>query len=88
MNNWDDSDEGWSDEDSLHDYPDDSNDSAETVVCNACGRDVYEEASQCPYCGEFLTASTSAWDGRPGWWGAVGFVGIVAVILVLLGLAI
>lgn len=79
MDDWD---------DTFDDYPDDSDESAETVVCSACGRDVYEEAAMCPYCGEFLTASTSAWDGRPGWWSTIGFVGIIAVIVVLLRLVI
>ncbi len=88
MQGWDDTDEGWSDDDGFDDFPDDSDEVSETVACGACGRDVYEEASQCPYCGEFLTASTSAWDDRPGWWSTIGLVGIVAVILVLLGLAI
>ena len=87
MDDWDDSDDGWSD-DGFDDHPDDSDENAETVVCSSCDRDVYEEASMCPYCGEFLTASTSAWDGRPGWWSTIGFVGIIAVILVLLRLVI
>ena len=88
MNDWDAADEGWSDDENFDDYPDDSDDSVETVICNACGSEVYEEATMCPHCGEFLTVSTSGWNGRPGWWSAIGFIGIIAVILVLLRLVI
>ena len=88
MSDWDDDAADWSDDADYDDYPDDSDASSETVVCSSCGRDVYEEASMCPHCGEFLTSSTSVWDGRPGWWSVVGLAGIVAVILVLLRLVI
>ncbi|MBI1311282.1 hypothetical protein GC176_08235 [bacterium] len=85
MSDWD---ADWPDDADFADDPDDSDEGTETIVCNACGRDVYEEATVCPYCGEFLTVSTSAWSGRPVWWSVVGLVGIVAVILVLLRLVI
>lgn len=86
MDDWD--DDAWPDDVDSDDYADDSDESAETVACSSCGRDVYEEATMCPYCGEFLSASTSAWDDRPSWWSTIGFVGIIAVILALLGLVI
>ncbi len=31
----------------------------ETVACQNCGEEVYEDAEQCPKCREYLTTSTS-----------------------------
>lgn len=68
---WDDSD-GWDDE------------PVDLIDCPHCGAEVYEEAEQCPRCGEYITrVSTSAWDGKPAWWVVLGLLGIVAVILTL-----
>lgn len=79
----DDSDSGaeWSED------PDDSDDETETVSCPKCGIDVYEDAPQCPLCGEYLTPNHSVWSGRPVWFTLLAVTGIVAVIvtLVLLG---
>lgn len=60
----------------------DSNESA-TVRCRKCDREVYEDAFQCPYCGEYVEWDTSPWSNRPLWWVALAFLGIVALILAL-----
>lgn len=65
------------------DEPDDDDTETEVVVCQACGAEVYEDAVQCPVCGEYVTASTSAWSGRPTWWVVLGLVGVVATALAL-----
>lgn len=58
-------------------------DSVETVACPDCGEQIYEEAEQCPYCGQYVTHSTSPWSGRPWWFVVLGLAGIVAVIWIL-----
>ena len=47
---------------------------------------VYEEAEQCPYCGWYVTQTTSTFAGKPFWFVLLGIAGIVAVISVLGGL--
>lgn len=80
---------GYDDEDEYDDWelpePDEDDDeSAETVACPACGRPIYEEAEQCPYCHEYVTHSTSVLVGKPLWYIALALLGIVAVVAVLL----
>jgi ribosomal protein S27AE len=82
--------DNWSDEIDDNEYPDpdyedDSDDVTATVRCPNCGTDVYEDAEQCPKCGEYVEFSTSAWDGKSLPWVMVGLAGIVAVILALSG---
>lgn len=67
------------------DYPDD--DESLTQPCPACGADVYEDAEQCPVCGEYITWRTGdIWAGRSIGWIVLGLLGILATILVLSGL--
>jgi hypothetical protein len=83
---------GWNDDRPLEDreYPDedssDEEDESALVPCPQCGADIYEDTVQCPVCGEYVTHSARAWDGRPGWWIALGLLGIIAVLFVLLRL--
>jgi ribosomal protein S27AE len=67
------------------DYDDDSDDVTQTVRCPNCGTDVYEDAEQCPTCGEYVVMATSAWEGKPLPWVLIGLAGIVAVIMTLSG---
>lgn len=60
--------------------------SIELVPCPACGEDIYEDAEQCPYCGDYVTHSASALAGRPLWFCALGLLGVFAVIIGLLRL--
>ena len=70
-----------------YEYPDpdveDDEAEAETVVCSHCGESIYEEAVECPYCGNYVSSSTSPWTGRPMWWLIIGGMGVVAVIYAL-----
>lgn len=84
--------ESWDDEWSDVEYYDDDyddgydDDEAETVACPACGVDVYEDAEQCPSCGEYITAASSTgylWRDRPVWWVVLGAAGILAMLYVL-----
>jgi hypothetical protein len=68
-------------------YPDEDHgdvaDATPTQSCPMCGVDIYEDAVQCPLCGQYLTRTSSAWNGRPGWWVLLGLLGILAVVLTL-----
>lgn len=70
-------------------FPNDEwdDDSAETAPCPECGAEVYEDAVQCPVCGNYITHQTRIWSGRPGWWVILGLLGVLAAVLVLAGLA-
>lgn len=58
-------------------------DVVDTRACPSCGVDVYEDAEQCPACGDYVEFSNSALSGWPWWFVALGLVGIVAVILAM-----
>ena len=82
--------EGPDDELRDDEYPDredfdDEDELTETVPCPQCGADVYEDAPQCPICGEYVDRSTSALAGRPLWWIVLGVLGIAAVVVALSG---
>jgi len=71
----------WSDEDSEQDdYGDD--DVTETIPCPDCGAEVYEDAEQCPACGQYIVPANNALAGRPVWWIVLGLLGAAAVIWV------
>ena len=61
-------------------YPDEldcldemDDDSTQTIICAACGDEVYEDSPQCPVCGHYITGHDRL---RKNWW--------VSVIVVLL----
>ena len=65
------------------DWDDDSDDETETMPCSHCGAEIYEDAEQCPVCGEYVSFSTSVWHGKSLPWVLIGLAGIIAVILTL-----
>ncbi len=70
-----------------HEYPEpdehDEEDESETILCQHCGESIYEDAIECPYCGQYVTASTGPWTGRPLWWLILGGAGVIMTILML-----
>jgi hypothetical protein len=75
------------DEDDLDsEYDDDAfdDDAPELVDCPECGEPVYEDAEQCPSCGQYITHSTSPLAGKPGWMIGLFVAGVLAVILSLM----
>ena len=72
----------------LDDYeypePDDDDDSYDVVACPNCGREVFEDADQCPYCSFYITSTTSPWRDRPTWWIVLGIAGVVLTLLAIL----
>ena len=81
---WDDgeADEDWPDDDGSDDDGHDDGASL-TVSCPACKADIYEDAEQCPYCGEYVVRSSNIWNGKPVWWIVVGGLGIIATVFAL-----
>lgn len=83
---------GWTDDfeddDSLSDWPDEPDadvDEPAYVPCPECGEEVFDDSEQCPYCGQYITFSTSPWMGRSPAWILLGILGVIAVIYTLLG---
>lgn len=76
-------------DDELNDweYPDedDMDEESETLPCPNCGTDVYEDAEQCPVCGQYImSGGGNLWEGRSAWWVLLGLLGVGAVLWVLL----
>lgn len=51
--------ESWDDEDASADD--------DTIPCPVCGREVYDDAPQCPGCGHYLSAGDRLGPGKPRW---------------------
>jgi hypothetical protein len=66
-----------------HEYPDpDENDDEDDLIpCPSCGRPIFDDAEQCPHCGDYVVAgSTSPLAGKPAWYVLLALMGILAVI--------
>ncbi len=50
-----------------------------TVECNFCQREIYDDASQCPYCGNYVSAEDSS--ARKPLWIIVTAVILLSVLL-------
>jgi endogenous inhibitor of DNA gyrase (YacG/DUF329 family) len=46
-------------------------DDTETINCPYCGREIYEDAPQCPHCGQYLSREDAP-TRRPPWWLLLG----------------
>ena len=58
----------------------DDDDDAALIECPACGAEVYEEAEQCPHCGEWIIHSAAA-RGRHWIWIAGAILALAAMIV-------
>lgn len=45
-------------------YDDGDDDETLTVPCRSCGTDVYEDAVQCPSCGDYVTRRPGSLPGK------------------------
>lgn len=62
------------------DWPEED-DSCGTVPCPNCGGKVYEDAEQCPLCGEYIVRGGGrVWSGKPLWWLLLGLAGVLALV--------
>jgi len=66
--------------------PDESDfdDETDVVPCPHCGAEVYEDAEQCPACGEYIVHRTNVWHGKPWWWVVLGLLGITAMLWLMM----
>lgn len=56
-----------------------------TVECNHCGREIYEDAEQCPYCQSYQTDEEKHSSSQPKWviLTAVFLLALFAISIVL-----
>jgi hypothetical protein len=69
------------------DYPDPADDDEDTVPCPSCGAEIFDDAPQCPICGEYVTHATTM-TLHPIWrWTAIAILAVVAwyFLFVVLG---
>ena len=60
---------------------DDTDDAGETTApCPNCGRQIYDDAEQCPHCGYYITEEESSHTSKP-WWVMAGFAVCFAIVL-------
>ncbi len=69
----------WHDDDDDRDDPlDEDVDDESTYPCPGCGRQIYEEADACPYCGEYVADSDVHRAQPQPWW-----VKVVILLLIV-----
>ena len=76
------------DDDEYPDEPDggddwDDDDPTETVTCPSCHAEIYEDAEQCPACGDYITRTTklpSIW-----WWTSIGLLAAIVLFVWMCG---
>lgn len=76
--------ESWNDddEDFENDVDDETDeDGDDTIPCPNCREPVFDDAEQCPHCGEYLTGETARQGPKPTWI-------IVTVVVLLIALAV
>lgn len=81
----------WDDERPLEDWedPNDADDESPdedtaTRDCPHCGASVYEDAVQCPRCGDFLPRHGRAGPAALPWWMLAGLAAALAALLLML----
>ena len=81
-----DSDDGFVDDWEDPDESECDDDDSDTIACPQCGADVYEDAEQCPICGNYLIRDTNPLreSSRPLAWLLLGLAGMAAAIVALL----
>lgn len=60
----------------LEDFDESWDEETDTILCPDCNEEIYEEASQCPYCGSYVLEDQ--YPSRPPW------VVLTAVFLLVL----
>ena len=59
----------WDDEEEEDQEWDDDDDDLSTITCPYCRAEIYEEAEQCPECGEYISSEDRAarYQWQPRW---------------------
>ena len=69
----------WDEDDvDVQDWEEPDDGVAELVVCPSCGRDVYEETQQCPYCGDWIVAGRSS---KNRLWVVAGILALIGMLV-------
>jgi ribosomal protein L37E len=65
----DDADNEWAEvhETGGNDWQNEDDDDLTTVACPACGREMYEDAPQCPSCGTYPSREQHSGSPKPLW---------------------
>ena len=56
----------------------------DTEPCSYCRQPVYEDAEQCPHCGNYLSEEDASPRPRP-WWIILGVIVCLAIVLKWIG---
>jgi predicted nucleic acid-binding Zn ribbon protein len=84
----DDSDGGYeSDEDLDDEYADVNYDDEDnvTINCPYCAAEIYEDAEQCPHCGQYISDEDAPREGKPAW---LIVVILLCIAMMLLGIIV
>lgn len=54
----------------------------ETALCPRCGAEVWDEAPQCPECGEWIGGATTRHSPTQSWWSQRWIVVMIVVLIV------
>ena len=57
-----------------------------SISCPNCGRDIYEDVTQCPFCRQFIVdRRPSFWSSKPSWfrWGATAIIALTILAIAL-----
>ena len=74
----------WDEED--YDYEHDwDDDQTVTVKCKNCGSEIYEEAEQCPSCGEYVFVKTNPFETKSLWFRYFTVAIVIWITLWLVG---
>ncbi len=72
-------------DDDLDDADDADDDSDVTIDCPYCGAEMYDDAEQCPHCGQYISAEDAPREGKPAW---IIVVILLCVAMMLLGIIV
>ena len=78
--------EGPNDELQDYEYPDEPDDDdyeSDTVTCSECQAEVYEDAEQCPVCGNYIVSTNAGLSAFSLPFLVLGMAGLISVIVLL-----
>ena len=79
-------DEEWSEDDSDDEEFFDPDEPLDLIPCPKCGAEIYEDAQQCPTCGEYvIDGRAPPWKGKPAWYIALAVLGVIAILVTVSG---
>jgi hypothetical protein len=76
-----------SDEDLDDEYADVNDDDEDnvTISCPYCGAEMYDDAEQCPHCGQYISSEDAPREGKPAW---LIVVILLCIAMMLLGIIV